>query len=144
MKCSYSASNQFCITAYSTYIHVFCLGTSNNNSCSAQPEQHSHMQGSCCPGCALQLLHIHVLFICLYMRVLHMYIYVYVIPNVLRESITRVSYDVCCQVECELHSRLGRTEEENRRCAGQLAALESALREERHAHSRDKEALMLA
>ena len=26
------------------------------NSCSAQPGQHSHMQASCCPGCALQLL----------------------------------------------------------------------------------------
>ena len=42
MKCSYCASNQFCITAYSSY-------TSWNfqqNSCSAQPGQHLHMQAA--------------------------------------------------------------------------------------------------
>ena len=29
------------------------------NICSAQPGQHSHMQASCCPGCALQLLYVY-------------------------------------------------------------------------------------
>ena len=35
MKCSYSASNQFCITAYSSYMS--CLGNKIQCSCSAQP-----------------------------------------------------------------------------------------------------------
>ena len=53
MKHSCCTSNQFCITSYSSYIRVFC----QQISCSEPRGQYSHLQASCCPVWALQLLH---------------------------------------------------------------------------------------
>ena len=55
---------------------------------------------------------------------------------------TIIHVHVLPQVESGLQSQLVHSEAERRRLTGQLAALETTLREERDAHGRDKESLM--
>ena len=50
---------------------------------------------------------------------------------------------ILLQVPSEVQSQLFHSEAESRRLAGLLVALETTLREERDAHGRDKENLML-
>ena len=65
MKCLYSASNQFVLLH--TVHTCLLLRKFQQNSCSAQPGQHSHMQASCCPG-----QHLHMQASCCPGQHLHM------------------------------------------------------------------------
>ena len=58
MKCSYSVHTVLVTSFVLLHTVHACLLCRNfqQNSCSAQPGQHSHMQSSCCRGCSLQLL----------------------------------------------------------------------------------------
>ena len=73
-------------------------------------------------------------------------VYMHVFPLSYTHMYVHVRHVHCihepAQVECDLQSRLSRSEGEVRRLGSQLAVLQNTIRDQRNTHSQDKDTLM--